>query len=54
MQEKTTKGEFSPSMCRLAHTKGGGREEKNIKTKNKSKDGVILLCFVVVEGEKEE
>ena len=36
MQEKTTKGEFSPSMCRIAHTKGGGREKNksrlNLKT----------------------
>ena len=46
MQEKTTKGEFSPSMCRLAHTKGGGRE-KNIKTKNQSKDGGLWFCFAL-------
>ena len=46
MQEKTKKGEFSPSMCRLAHTKGGGREN-HIKTKNKSKDGAFLFCFAL-------
>ena len=53
MQEKTTKGEFFPSMCRLAHTKGGGRGKK-IKTKNKSKDGGLWFCFALSSSSKEK